>query len=51
MNEAKPAKPTLTPRAQAELEARRAREAAALRDNLRRRKQQPSPDKPALEPT
>ena len=32
--------PRLTERAQAALDARRAREAAALRDNLRRRKQQ-----------
>jgi hypothetical protein len=36
----KPARPTLTPRAQAAAEARRAREAEALRENLRRRKQQ-----------
>ncbi len=54
MDEGKPAKPTLTPRAQADLEARRAREAAALRENLRRRKQQPrldqpGPDKPVPE--
>ncbi len=32
--------PDLTPRAQAEAQARREREAAALRENLRRRKQQ-----------
>ncbi len=32
--------PTLTPRAQAEAAARREREAAALRENLRRRKAQ-----------
>ncbi len=32
--------PRLTPRAEAELAARREREAAALRANLRRRKQQ-----------
>jgi hypothetical protein len=38
-------KPALTPRAQADLEARRAREAAALRENLRRRKQ-PAAEKP-----
>ncbi|MDR3537888.1 MAG: hypothetical protein P4L71_15445 [Acetobacteraceae bacterium] len=35
-----PKKPTLTPRAQAAQEERRAREAEALRENLRRRKQQ-----------
>ncbi len=35
-----PKKPTLTPRAQAALEERRARQAEALRENLRRRKQQ-----------
>ncbi len=35
-----PAQPGLTPRAEADLAARRAREAAALRANLRRRKQQ-----------
>jgi len=50
MDEGKPAKPILTPRAQAELEARHAREAAALRENLRRRKQ-PRPDKPPPDPT
>ncbi len=33
-------KPTTTPKAEAELQARRAREAAALRENLRRRKAQ-----------
>ncbi len=33
-------RPTITPRAQAALEERRAREAAALRENLRRRKEQ-----------
>ena len=32
--------PDLTPRAAAEAQARREREAAALRENLRRRKQQ-----------
>jgi hypothetical protein len=36
----KPPKPTLTPRAQAAEEERRARQAEALRENLRRRKQQ-----------
>ena len=35
-----PKKPTLTPRAQAALEERRARQGEALRENLRRRKQQ-----------
>jgi hypothetical protein len=35
-----PPQPNLTPRAQAEADARRAREAAALRENLRRRKLQ-----------
>ncbi len=33
-------KPATTPRAEAEAEARKLREAAALRDNLRRRKEQ-----------
>ncbi len=33
-------KPAATPRAEAEAEARKLREAAALRDNLRRRKEQ-----------
>jgi hypothetical protein len=33
-------KPATTPKAEAELLARRAREAAALRENLRRRKAQ-----------
>ena len=37
---APPPKPVLTPRAEADLAARRAREAEALRANLRRRKQQ-----------
>ncbi len=37
---AKPDKPALTPRAEADLAARREREAAALRANLRRRKEQ-----------
>jgi hypothetical protein len=32
--------PTMTPKAEAELQARRDREAAALRENLRRRKAQ-----------
>jgi hypothetical protein len=36
----KPPKPALTPRAEAELAARKAKEAAALRANLQRRKQQ-----------
>ncbi len=35
-----PGGPGLTPKAEAEAEARRAREAAALRENLRRRKAQ-----------
>ena len=35
-----PKKPNLTPRAQAAQDERRAREAEALRENLRRRKQQ-----------
>ena len=35
-----PQQPTLTPRAQAALEERRARQGEALRENLRRRKQQ-----------
>ncbi len=34
-------RPDLTPRAAVEQAARREREAAALRDNLRRRKEQP----------
>lgn len=34
------AQPRLTPRAQADAQARRDRQAAALRENLRRRKQQ-----------
>jgi hypothetical protein len=38
--DAKPPKPALTPRAEAELAARQAKEAAALRANLHRRKQQ-----------
>jgi hypothetical protein len=40
MKQDKPPKPALTPRAEAELAARREREAAALRENLRRRKEQ-----------
>lgn len=46
-------RPSLTPRAEAEQAARREREASALRDNLRRRKEQarareapPKPDTP-----
>jgi hypothetical protein len=35
-----PKQPNLTPRAQAALEERRARQGEALRENLRRRKQQ-----------
>ena len=35
-----PSKPTTTARTEAEQQARRDREAAALRDNLRRRKEQ-----------
>ena len=35
-----PRQPSLTPRARAAQEERRAREAEALRENLRRRKQQ-----------
>lgn len=35
-----PPRPALTPRAQAEKQARESREAAALRANLQRRKQQ-----------
>ena len=51
-----PPRPDLTPRAAAEQSARREREAAALRENLRRRKEQsrarqdiapdPAPDLP-----
>ena len=41
-----PPRPALTPRAEADLAARRSREAAALRENLRRRKAQAA--KPAL---
>jgi hypothetical protein len=44
---APPRKPALTPRAEAELAARRAREAEALRENLRRRKAQTRPKPPA----
>ena len=44
-----PSKPALTPRAEAELAARRAREAEALRENLRRRKAQ-TRRKPASKP-
>ncbi len=40
MAERSPPKPAQTPRALAAAEERRAREAAALRENLRRRKQQ-----------
>jgi hypothetical protein len=40
MTEPKPAKPTLTDKAQADKAARAAREAAALRENLRKRKEQ-----------
>ncbi len=47
---ASPPKPTLTPRAEAELAARRAREAEALRANLRRRKAQTRPEPPAKPP-
>jgi hypothetical protein len=36
----KPPRPALTPKAEAELAARKAKEAAALRANLQRRKQQ-----------
>jgi hypothetical protein len=43
-------KPAQTPRAQAALEERRAREAAALRENLRRRKQQ-ARDRVVSDPT
>ena len=40
-NDSRPrARPTLTAQAAADLAVRRAREAAALRDNLRRRKEQ-----------
>jgi hypothetical protein len=35
-----PSRPTITPRAEAEKQARLEREAAALRENLRKRKQQ-----------
>ncbi len=48
MSEQPPSAPSLTPRAQAEAEARRAREAAALRENLRRRKAQ---SRARLDPT
>jgi hypothetical protein len=41
--ETKAPRPELTKRAEAELAARKAREAQALRDNLRRRKQQTRP--------
>lgn len=46
-----PSRPALTPRAAAEQAARREREAAALRENLRRRKEQsrardPAPESP-----
>ena len=49
MKQDKPPNPALTLRAEAELAARRAREAAALRENLRRRKEQARkpPAKPA----
>ncbi len=40
-------KPALTPRAEADLAARHAREAEALRANLRRRKAQTRPEPPA----
>ena len=42
--------PSLTPKAEAEAQARQAREAAALRENLRRRKAQARArdDQPAL---
>ena len=40
MDETPPPRPALTPRALAEKQAREAREAAALRANLLRRKQQ-----------
>ena len=42
-----PRKPALTPRAEADQAARRAREAEALRENLRRRKAQTRPKPPA----
>ncbi len=42
-----PRKPAFTPRAEAELAAKRAREAEALRENLRRRKAQTRPKPPA----
>lgn len=45
--------PPLTPKAAADRAARQVREAAALRDNLRRRKQQATatPPKPLASPT
>ncbi len=46
-----PTKPDLTPRAKAELAARLDREAAALRENLRRRKQQARPKTDADPPS
>jgi hypothetical protein len=49
VNEDKPALPKLTERALAEQEARRAREAAALRANLKRRRAQTQARKPADE--
>lgn len=43
-------RPQLTPRAEAEQAARREREAAALRDNLRRRKEQSRARQPPAPP-
>lgn len=48
-NDSRP-RPAATPRAEAEAAARKAREAAALRENLRRRKEQArARDAPAKE--
>jgi len=46
-----PATPDLTPQAEAERAARQAREAAALRENLRRRKAQSRAREEALPPS